>query len=110
MQFIAPLPFEEALDKLGQKSPIGSRLSSSEWSDVPVQLRERAFFSSRVESVRFLQRGRDDIAAFLQSSREVLPNGQTALATGSRSDLVDKLLNEFGDRIAIAGDRLNWRN
>lgn len=91
MQFVNALPYEEALDKIGRKSPIGSRLSSSEWSDVPVQLRERAFFSARVESVRFLQRGRDDIAAFLQSSRELLPNGATALKTGSRSAFVDQM-------------------
>lgn len=91
MQLIQPTPFEEALQKLGLRSPIGSALSSSEWRDVPVQLRERAFFSSRIESARFLQRARDTLAAFLQNSRETLPNGQPALKVGSRADFVKQM-------------------
>jgi hypothetical protein len=93
MQFTKPIPFQEAIDKLGGKSLIGSALSSSEWADVPVQLRERAFFSARVESARVLQRGRDGIADFLQSNRETLPNGETALKVGSRQAFVDQMQN-----------------
>lgn len=37
--------------------PNGSKLRSDEWKDVPVALRERAFFSSQVESVRALHYG-----------------------------------------------------
>ncbi len=88
MQLVKPLPFAEAVEKLGRKTNIGSKLSSSEWRDVPVALRERAFFSSRVESARVLQRARDGINDFLKSSVETLPNGQVALATGSRADFV----------------------
>lgn len=88
MQLVKPLPFAEAVDKLGQKSLIGSALSSAEWRDVPVALRERAFFSSQVESIRFLQRGRDGITDFLKSNVEVLPDGQSALKTGGRADFV----------------------
>jgi hypothetical protein len=91
MQLVKPLPFDEAVDKLGQKSLIGAALSSSEWRDVPVALRERAFFSSQVESARVLQRARDGIAGFLQSSRETLPSGATALAVGSRADFVKQM-------------------
>jgi hypothetical protein len=91
MQFVKPMPFVEAVDKLGLRSPIGSTLSSSEWRDVPVALRERAFFSSRVESVRFLQRGRDSLADFLQGARETLPTGEIALKTGSRQEFVKQL-------------------
>jgi hypothetical protein len=91
MQLVKPLPFDEAVDKLGSKSLIGSALMSAEWRDVPVALRERAFFSSQVESARVLQRGRDGIADFLQSNRETLPDGQTALKTGSRADFVKQM-------------------
>jgi hypothetical protein len=59
MQFVKPMPFAEALDKIGSKTPIGSAMLSSEWSDVPVALRERAFFSSQVENIRFPAAGRD---------------------------------------------------
>lgn len=91
MQLIRPIPFQEAIEKLGTRSPIGSQFLSAEWADVPVELRERAFFSSRIESARFLQRARDVIAAFLQSSRETLPDGQTALKVGSRADFVKQM-------------------
>lgn len=85
------MPFDEAVEKLGSKSIIGSKLRSDEWADVPVALRERAFFSSQVENVRFLQRGRDGINDFLNSNREVLPDGQSVLKTGSRADFVQQM-------------------
>lgn len=100
MKFVSPQPFRQAVDKLGAKSIIGSRLNSLEWSAVPVALRERAFFSSRVESARFLQRGRNSIADYLQSAREAVISpaanekfiGPTsALKTGSRADFVKQL-------------------
>ena len=89
MQFVQPIPFSEAIDKLGSRSAIGSTLTSSEWADVPVELRERAFFSSQVENVRFLQRAQDAINDYLQGNRETLPDGQTILKTGSRSKFID---------------------
>lgn len=91
MQFVTPIPFDEALDKIGLASPIGSTFTSSEWSDVPVELRNQAFFSSRVESARVLQRAQDSITDFLANNREVLPDGQVALKTGSRADFVDQM-------------------
>src|SRR5690349_13700546 len=95
MQFVKPIPFQEAIDKLGSKSIIGSTLDSEQWSRVPVALRERGFFSSTVESTRFLQRGRDSINDFLTSAREeiTLPDGSktTALKIGSRADFVKQM-------------------
>lgn len=95
MQLIEPKPYREALDKIGRRSLIGSMLTSSEWADVPVALRERAFWSSQVESVRFLQRGRDGINDFLSSNRETVigPDGvgRVALKTGSRAQFVDQM-------------------
>jgi hypothetical protein len=91
MQFVKPIPFEEAVDKLGRRSPIGSTFTSSEWADMPAELREGSFFSSRVESVRVLQRGRDAIGDFLSANRETLPDGQTALKVGSRQQFVDQM-------------------
>lgn len=88
MQFVKPVPFREAIEKIGKKTPIGSQLNSTEWSAVPVALRERAFFSSQVESVRFLQRGKDAVGDFIAGNRETLPNGQVALKTGSRAQFV----------------------
>lgn len=95
MQLIHPLPFDEALDKLGRTSLIGSMLTSSEWSDVPVQLRERAFFSSQIENTRFLQRSRNVIEDFLSGAKETVmgPDGvaREALKSGSRQQFVQKM-------------------
>jgi hypothetical protein len=91
MQLIKPMPFTEAVNKLGQQSPIGAALSSSEWSDLPVELRENAFFSANVESVRFLQTAKDSINDFLSSNTRPLPDGETVLATGSRAAFVDQM-------------------
>ena len=91
MQFVKPLLFQEAVDKIGVKSPIGAALSSSEWSDVPVALRERAMFSANVENVRFLQRAQDALGDFLTANKVTLPDGQTMLATGGRAAFVQQL-------------------
>lgn len=81
--------FQEAVDKLGDRTSIGSDLSSGEWADVPLALRERAFFSSRVESVRFLDRSKGLIGDFLEKTVETLPNGDTVLKTGGRARFVE---------------------
>jgi len=85
------MPFTEAVEKIGARAPIGSAMMSAEWQDVPVALRERAFFSSQVENARFLQRARDTITDFMTGARETLPDGQTMLKTGSRAAFVEQM-------------------
>ena len=46
-----------------------SGLPSAEWSRIPAALRDRAFFSSRVESVRFLDACRTRIAELLAAAK-----------------------------------------
>jgi len=113
MQFVLGNTFADAVRKLDRRSVIGARLNSSEWSDVPVALRDRAFFSSMVESVRFLQRAKDALGSFLKSATEQTPGGP-ALQTGSRADFV-KQMQDFlkaegitrtsGDIKDLAGER-----
>jgi len=88
MKLVKPIPFKEAIEKVGSKTIVGSQLNSAEWSEVPLALRERAFFSSRVESARFLQRAQDSIGDFLAGNREPAPDGTTMLKTGSRQQFV----------------------
>jgi hypothetical protein len=91
MKLVKPLPFKEAIDKIGSKTIVGSQLNSAEWSEVPLALRERAFFSSRVESARFLQRAQDAIGDFLAVNREDVlgpEDGSTMLKMGSRQQFV----------------------
>lgn len=91
MQFVRPIKFAEAIKKIGDKTPLGTTLNSSEWSQVPVAIRERAFFSSTVESVRFLQRARNQIEDFLAANRETLPDGTTMLKMGSRAQFAKEM-------------------
>lgn len=98
MQFVKPKPFEEAVALIGDRTPIGSAMVSAEWQDVPVALRLRAFFSSEVENVRFLQRGRDAIDDFLSSAIDDIEPGVTAMKVGSRAEFIDIMR-----RFALAG-------
>ena len=59
MQFVRPLPFTKAVEKLGVRSPIGSVLNSSQWRDVPVALRERAFEIDEDLERRYIEAVRD---------------------------------------------------
>jgi hypothetical protein len=87
MQFIAPIKFQDAIDKLGARSPIGSQMSSEQWSAVPVALRERAFFSANIESARFLQDMKTDLLDFQNSMRD----GSGALKVGSRAKFIENM-------------------
>lgn len=91
MEFVAGQTFEEALRKLGEKSPVGSILRSADWSRVPVAIRERSFFSSTVEDVRFLQRGQNFMVDFLKATRLTNDKGETYLKAGGRAQFIDEL-------------------
>jgi hypothetical protein len=91
MEFIAPLPFTDAVRKLGSQSVVGSVFSSGEWRDLPVELRENAFFSSRIESARFLQRAQDALGDFLAGNHVITESGESMLATGSRAAFVSQM-------------------
>lgn len=58
-------PFAEALAKLRQRAPKGVDVSSSQWADVPLALRERAFFSARVANAQYLQDIKDRVESIL---------------------------------------------
>ena len=51
---IKPLKFQDAIKRLGKKKPIAKKLSSKEWAQMPTQIRERAYFTANVESMKFL--------------------------------------------------------
>ena len=84
MEFDTPIPFTEALDRLLARNIFPSAADSVIWRNVPVELRERAFFSSRVESARLLQAMRDQIEDFLAVTR--MPDG--SLKAHSRAQFV----------------------
>lgn len=64
-----PRPLQDAVDSLSAKTPIGSALRSPDWENVPVQLRESAFFSAAVESARFLEVAQQKILKLVSLQR-----------------------------------------
>jgi hypothetical protein len=88
MIFVKPSEWELALRKASDRTPIASILGSAEWQNVPVALRERAFFSARVENARFLNAAQSFLNDFLQQTRETLPGGATALKADGRSRFI----------------------
>jgi hypothetical protein len=77
--FIAPQPFDEAVGKLGNRTPVAANLRSVQWQAVPVALRDRAFFSATVTSARFLQDAQNLLLDFLQGTRATNDKGESYL-------------------------------
>ena len=84
MTFAEPIPFAEAIAKLAGRRIIPSAANTAQWSQIETALRERAFFSSRVESARVLQSMRDYLVDFQEENR--MENG--GLVAHSRAEFV----------------------
>jgi hypothetical protein len=75
---VAFAPMLDAVAKLDRKTAVTSKLSSAEWARVALELRERAFFSARVESARFLAVAQDKLRKRLALEREQVGDGKEA--------------------------------
>lgn len=91
MELVKPMRFDEAVDKIGGQTIVGSTLNTEQWREVPIGLRDNAFFSATVENARFLQRAKDTLGDFLTGAKETLANGETLFKAGGRSDFVKQL-------------------
>src|SRR5258707_10834098 len=91
MTFTQPSELEIAIRKIAGRSPVGALLGSAEWQDVPVALRDRAFFSARIENARFLNRAQSFLTDFLKQTRETLPSGQSALKSDGRARFIAEM-------------------
>ena len=89
---VKPRKFLDAIKALGKKKRIAKKLSSKQWQQIPAQIRQRAYFTSNVESVKFLSRSKKMLSDYLSGAREYVttPDGRSVLAlkkTG-RADFV----------------------
>lgn len=95
---IQPLPFQDAIEFLLGKEQLPAEWDASMWQDQEADFRTRAFWSSRVENARFLDRAQGLIFDYLSKVREdvTTPAGEetTALKVGGRADFV-MLMREF---------------
>jgi hypothetical protein len=98
MPILAPMPLDAAVAQLDRKTPVASALSSAQWAQMPLALRERAFFTSTVENLRAVAEaqnkirdaltlagdGRMNRANFVSEMRQLLH-----AAPGDSDDLTD---------------------
>lgn len=84
-----PRPLREAIAAIDARTPIGTALRSAELERLPLAIRQRAQFSSRVTSVRLMQAIQDRLAGQMKLQREQLANGQQA--TFDRSSFIDAI-------------------
>ncbi len=47
-----PMPFDEAVARVDARTPIASALTTAQWQEVAIGLRDRAFFSAQVADIR----------------------------------------------------------
>lgn len=90
-----PLPFEDAIAFLLGKEQLPAEWDAAMWQDQEADFRNKAFWSSRVENARFLDRAQGLIFDYLAKVREnvTTPSGErtTALKVGGRGDFVLKM-------------------
>lgn len=65
MLFTDPQPYAEAVAAARRRTPVGSVLTADEWSQVPLALRDRAFFSAQQTNVAFLDKARRGVDALV---------------------------------------------
>lgn len=97
------IPFADAVKRLGTQTPIGSALASKEWAGVSPALRGLSVFSSRVESVRFLETLKQslDIRARLESGSITGDKPGTSRVMGR--DAIIRELKATAQRLGIGG-------
>ena len=80
---IQPVPLRMAADRLKNKTIVASTLRSAQWKEVPQQIRERSFFSSRVAWSQLLEREKADLVAHLERSKLQYRNGESFVSRSS---------------------------
>lgn len=90
-----PLPFEDAIRFLLDKEQLPAEWDAADWQAQEPDFRTQAFWSSRVENARFLDRSQGLIFDYMAKVRETIvqPDGTvvTALKVGGREHFVKRM-------------------
>lgn len=103
-------PFKEALAKLASKDIKVSSMGASEWSDLSVGLRERAFFSARTTNAHYLQEVKDRVGKILEpktvlrDGRPVTEGMNVATARAELKQILQGLSYNPGDKAGTIQD------
>lgn len=100
-----PMSFQDAISFLLEKEQLPAEWDAATWQSQEPDFRRRAFFTSRVESARFVDRLQGLLFDYMAKVRDevTLPSGEktTVLRVGDRSDFV-KQMREFMIKEGIA--------
>lgn len=88
MNFSQPVPLAQAVARMNAKTPVAQAMTSAEWADVPLALRERSFWTARFARADLLQLMHDKIGTALELGSEEVANGERMV---SRSTFVRDL-------------------
>ena len=91
---ITSSPFQEAVDRMKGRTPIAVALRSDEWADVPLELRDRAFWTAQFASADLLQLMHDKITTALEMGKEQVANGERFV---SRSSFIGDIRTALSD-------------
>lgn len=93
-----PTPIRDAVASLNARTPVAVALSSAQWREVPVQIRQRAFFSANVANKRLLGEMQSRISGALSQAREAVANGDRIF---SRANFV-KEMQDLGQSLGLS--------
>lgn len=107
MPLSEPLPFDEAIQKVSERIPAGRPWNTADWADQALSVRERAFFSARVENEQFLQRAKTFVKHFIERTTD--EDGK--LVAGSMSQFVEEMrafaIREGMGKVGVPDDAVN---
>jgi hypothetical protein len=92
-------PIESAIDRLGRRSVVASKIRTADWEKVPVALRERAFFSAGIDDLRVLQSMKEKLVEWQAQLRTGPEDRERALMSREKfvADMRDELAAAPGD-------------
>lgn len=96
IDFLSGRPLSEAVDLLGNKSPLGAMLSSEQWNSLPPEIRMRAFFSAWVESERVLAEAQRRIMQAVTMERDRIEAGGRGMNQTRFIEEMQQILRELG--------------
>lgn len=91
------LPMADAVDRISSLTPIGSVLRTAEWAEMPLELRESAYFSAGVESARLLSAQQRLLTEELQMLKRDFGRGER----GIDREMFVQTIRALGERLGV---------
>lgn len=98
MLFTQPMPLAAAVQRLESKTPVASALSSEQWAMLELGLRDRAFFSAKVDSIRTVASMQTKVDAALSTMSD------PEKAFMDRAKFIAEMRTELGAAPGDSGD------